>query len=113
MILKRVFYRLAVFLSWGQALLPKTKELYKNRMALDHEVADLTTDTLPTDSLLLGSNHFSRIVHVSATPERPQLGNILIEAPTGGGKGLLAVCQLLTWQSWRSRSFGAKNNDPL
>jgi type IV secretion system protein VirD4 len=99
MILTRFFYRLAVFLSWWRAVFPKAESLYKNRMALDHEVADLTTDTLPTNSLLLGINHFSRIVHVSATPQRRELGNILIEAPTGGGKGLLAVCQLLTWHS--------------
>jgi type IV secretion system protein VirD4 len=99
MTLKRFFYRLAVFLSWWHAVLPKAEKLYKNRMALDHEIADLTTDTLPTASLLLGMNHFSRILHVSATTERRELGNILIEAPTGGGKGLLAVCQLLTWHS--------------
>jgi type IV secretion system protein VirD4 len=43
-------------------------------------------------------NHFSRILHVRATENRQHLGNILIEGPTGGGKGLLAVSQLLTWQ---------------
>ena len=95
--LKRFFYPLAVFLSWWQSLFFKAEALHKDRFALDHEVADLTTGTLPTDSLLLGVNHFSRIVHVRANPQRRELGNILIEAPTGGGKGLLAVCQLLTW----------------
>jgi type IV secretory pathway TraG/TraD family ATPase VirD4 len=28
---------------------------------------------------------------------RPELGNLLVVAPTRGGKGLLAVSQLLTW----------------
>ena len=97
MTFKRFFYRLAVFLSWWHALWPKTEALHKDRFALDHEVSDLTTDGLPTDSLLLGMNHFSRILHVRATPKRRELGNILVQAPTGGGKGLLAVCQLLTW----------------
>ena len=46
---------------------------------------------------VLGIDQFSRIVRVRSTPQRRELGNILIEAPTGGGKGLLVVCQLLTW----------------
>ena len=97
MTVKRFFYRLVVFLSWWNSLWPKAQALHKDRFALDHEVSDLTTDRLPSDSLLLGSNHFSRILRVRATPQRRELGNILIQAPTGGGKGLLAVCQLLTW----------------
>jgi type IV secretion system protein VirD4 len=103
--LKRFFYRLAVFMSRAHAsrawkfLFPKPEALHKDRFALTHEVSDLATDHLPTHSLLLGVNQYSRILHVQATPERRELGNILIEAPTGGGKGLLAVCQLLTWNS--------------
>jgi type IV secretion system protein VirD4 len=103
--LKRFFYRLAVFVSrthssrvW-KVLFPRPEALHKDRFALTHEVSDLSTDHLPTRSLLLGVNQYSRILHVQATPERRELGNILIEAPTGGGKGLLAVCQLLTWDS--------------
>lgn len=96
--LKRFFYRLAVFLSWLSTRFGKSDTLYKDRFSSDHEIADLSTDSLPTDSLLLGVNHFSRILHVKATQDRRELGNILIEAPTGGGKGLLAVSQLLTWK---------------
>src|SRR5919199_2300503 len=103
--LKRFFYRLAVFVSRAHAsrvwkvVFPRPEALHKDRFALTHEVSDLSTDHLPTRSLLLGVNQYSRILHVQATPERRELGNILIEAPTGGGKGLLAVCQLLTWGS--------------
>jgi type IV secretion system protein VirD4 len=103
MTVKRLFYPLAVFFSWlsalrvWHALFPQPEALHKDRFALDHEVAPLTTDRLPADGLLFGINHFSRILHVRSTPERRELGNILIEAPTGGGKGLLAVCQLLSW----------------
>jgi type IV secretion system protein VirD4 len=100
---KRFLYRLAVFFSWAHAsrvwqfLFPTAQALHKGRVAHPHEVADLSTDSLPADSLLLGIDQFSRVVRVRSTPERRELGNILIEAPTGGGKGLLAVCQLLTW----------------
>ena len=96
--IKRFFYSLALLLSWWNAHFSKSDALYKDRFANDHEVADLSTDSLPTDSLILGINHFSRILHVRATENRQHLGNILIEAPTGGGKGLLAVSQLLTWK---------------
>jgi type IV secretion system protein VirD4 len=96
--IKRFFYPLALVLSWWSAHFSKSDALYKDRFANDHEVANLSTDVLPTDSLLLGINHFSRILHVRATENRQHLGNILIEAPTGGGKGLLAVSQLLTWK---------------
>jgi type IV secretion system protein VirD4 len=95
---KRFFYRLAVILSWWNAVFGKSEALYKARFASDHEVAYLTTDRLPSKSLLVGMTHFSRFLHVRATPERRELGNVLIEAPTGGGKGLLAVSQLLAWE---------------
>src|SRR4030095_264079 len=94
--IKRFFYPLALVLSWWNAHFSKSDALYKNRFANDHETADLSTDNLPTDSLILGINHFSRILHVGATENRQHLGNILKDAPTGGGKGLLAVSQLLT-----------------
>jgi hypothetical protein len=83
---KRFLYPLALVLSWWNAHFTKSDALYKDRFANDHEVADLSTDSLPTDSLLLGINHFSRILHVGTTATRPHLGNILIEAPTGEGK---------------------------
>src|SRR5436305_2415530 len=97
--MQHLLYHLSLVLSRFSAFFSHAEVLHRDRFALDHEIADLTTGTLPTDSLLLGVNHFSRIVHVRATPKRRELGNILIEAPTGGGKGLLAVCQLLTWGS--------------
>src|SRR5947209_19857282 len=95
--MKHLLYHLSLFLSRVRAFFPKEEALHRDRFALTHEVSDLSTDSLPSDSLLLGMNHFSRIASVRATPKRRELGNILIEAPTGGGKGLLAVCQLLTW----------------
>src|SRR5215216_95308 len=95
--MQHLLYHISLFLSRLKAFFPQTEALHRDRLALTHEISDLTTGSLPSDSLLLGVSHFSRILHVSATPKRRELGNILIEAPTGGGKGLLAVCQLLTW----------------
>src|SRR5918998_1057048 len=90
----RLFYRLAVFVSWWHALVATSDALHQARFARDHEVTDLTAASLPTDSLLLGITHFSRILQVKATPQRRELGELLIQAPTGGGKGLFAVSQL-------------------
>src|ERR687896_188212 len=74
MTITRLFYRLAVFVSWWHAFVATSNALHKARFARDHEVADLTTASLPTDSLLLGSNQFSHILHVSTTPTRRELG---------------------------------------
>jgi hypothetical protein len=101
--IKHSFYPLAVILSWWNTHFSKSDALYKDRFASDHEVADLTTDNLPDDSLLLGINHFSRVLHIIATQSRQHLGNILIEAPTGGGKGLLArIIHESQTRSWDS-----------
>jgi type IV secretion system protein VirD4 len=97
--MKRFLHMLSIIFSWVSALFPKAQALHKGRFAHIHELTELLTDSLPTESLLLGIGQFSRILHVKSTKERRELGNILIEAPTGGGKGLLAVCQLLAWES--------------
>lgn len=47
--------------------------------------------------LLLGLSSLGRALRVRPTYDRPELGNMLVTAPTRGGKGLLAVSQLLTW----------------
>ena len=50
-------------------------------------------------SLLLGATgSLNRVLQVRPTRARRELGNMLITAPTRGGKGLLAVSQLLTWR---------------
>jgi hypothetical protein len=37
------------------------------------------------------------VLSVRSTPKRRELGNIFVDALTRGGKGLLAISQLLTW----------------
>ncbi|MDQ5852152.1 MAG: type IV secretory system conjugative DNA transfer family protein, partial [Chloroflexota bacterium] len=48
-------------------------------------------------SLLLGRSRFKHTLRVRPQKTRKELGNVLIVAPTRGGKGLLATSQLLTW----------------
>jgi type IV secretion system protein VirD4 len=97
--MKRFLYSLSLFLSWLASLFSHAGELHHARFAQAHELSDMLTDSLPTDSLLLGISNYSRILHVKSTKERRELGNLLVVAPTRGGKGLLAVSQLLTWKN--------------
>lgn len=74
--------------------------LHRARFAHLEEVWPLLSSSLVPDGLLLGTRRVllsQRHVTVRSTNHRPELGNLLIVAPTRSGKGLLAVSQLLTW----------------
>src|SRR5712691_5976776 len=74
--------------------------LHRARFAHLDEVWLLLSSSFPLDGVLLGTRRFllsKRLVTVKRTRQRPELGNVLIVAPTRSGKGLLAVSQLLTW----------------
>jgi len=74
--------------------------LHRARFAHVDEVWPLLSASLPLDGVLLGTRRFllsRRLVTIRRTRQRPELGNLLIVAPTRSGKGLLAVSQLLTW----------------
>ncbi len=74
--------------------------LHRARFAHVDEVWPLLSSSFPLDGVLLGTRRFllsTRLVTVRQTNQRPELGNLLIVAPTRSGKGLLAVSQLLTW----------------
>src|SRR6266487_1551435 len=74
--------------------------LHRARFAHLEEVWPLLSSDFVPDGVLLGTRRFllsQRQVTVRKTPRRPQLGNLLIVAPTRSGKGLLAVSQLLAW----------------
>jgi type IV secretion system protein VirD4 len=49
------------------------------------------------EQLLLGQTGYHQLLSVTKTPKRPELGNMLVFGRTGGGKGLLAIPQLLTY----------------
>jgi type IV secretion system protein VirD4 len=91
-------HRVSSTLSWVQAHLPKTPKLYPADFAHPHEIDKLLTSTWHNEAgLLLGVSPFHQVYSVRPTPERRELGNILVDAPTRGGKGLLAIAQILTW----------------
>src|SRR5687768_17257517 len=91
-------HRVSSTLSWVQSQLPKPPKLYPNDFAQPHEIEKLLTSTWQNEAgLLLGVSPFNQVYSVRSTSERRELGNILVDAPTRGGKGLLAISQLLTW----------------
>src|SRR3954471_14368325 len=74
------------------------RHLHVSRFARVDELASIVTHRAENASLLLGRTRFRHLLQVSATPKRRELGNLLVVAPTRGGKGLLATSQLLTWK---------------
>ena len=85
-------------LSWVQSHLPKASTLYSDRFAHLHEVEPLVSPHWQQGTgLLLGVSSFTQVLSVRSTPKRRELGNVLVDALTRGGKGLLAISQLLTW----------------
>jgi hypothetical protein len=91
-------HRASSTLSWVHAHLPKSHALYSDRFAHTHEVDPLVSPNWHNETgLLVGVSSFNHVLSVRATPKRRELGNILVDALTRGGKGLLVISQLLTW----------------
>jgi hypothetical protein len=85
-------------LSWLSAQLPKTPQLYTDRFADPHEVDPLVSQNWQHETgLLVGVSSFNNVLSVRQSTKRRELGNVLVDALTRGGKGLLAISQLLTW----------------
>lgn len=85
--------RILHFLVWGF-----DKRLHRARFARLDELTSITRSTPDPTSLLIGVNRLKHFVLVRPTKTRRELGNMLIVAPTRGGKGLLATSQLFTWK---------------
>jgi type IV secretion system protein VirD4 len=80
------------------ALWQQSAELHTARFAHPHELETLVSERWQSKAgVLLGSSAFNQVLSVRPTTTRRELGNLLVTAPTRGGKGLLAVSQLLTW----------------
>ena len=78
---------------------PKPTQLYTDRFAHPHEVDPLVSPTLAAGD---GVTRWCLRLQPGAlcqanTQTRRELGNVLVDALTRGGKGLLAISQLLTW----------------
>src|SRR3954449_4593792 len=74
------------------------RHLHVARFARLDELATLASPRPRRSGLLLGRTRFRQLLHVTQTKARRELGNLLVVAPTRGGKGLLATSQLLTWK---------------
>ena len=84
-----LFSRLCAFL-WPQIL------LHNDRLATDREVKRLVHKT--SNGLVLGVDHFGRLLTVQATKERPYLGHLAVFGPTGSGKTTRGEEQVRQWQ---------------
>ncbi|MCA1600931.1 MAG: type IV secretory system conjugative DNA transfer family protein [Acidobacteria bacterium] len=97
--IQRFLSGVVLFFNWIIASFYRNRQLHNARFARIDELASLLSSTLETEtSLLLGASHFTHVLRVRPTDTRRELGNLLIVAPTRGGKGLLATSQLLTWE---------------
>jgi type IV secretion system protein VirD4 len=95
---KNGLHKASSTLSRVNALFPKPPQLYSDRFAHSHELDSLIHSDWETEAgLLVGVSAFDQVLSVRKTPKRRELGNILVDALTRGGKGLLAISQLLTW----------------
>src|SRR4051794_30433384 len=74
------------------------RHLHVARFARLDELAGLASSRSRRSGLLLGRTRFRQLLHVTQTKARRELGNLLVVAPTRGGKGLLATSQLLSWK---------------
>src|SRR5713226_5412507 len=74
------------------------KRLHRARLARIDELTGITSHIPDPTSLLIGVNRFKQFLLVQSNKTRRELGNMLIVAPTRGGKGLLATSQLLSWK---------------
>jgi type IV secretion system protein VirD4 len=96
--LQQLLFGAVVFFSRIRSFLQHSQSLHNARFAALHDLATLLSSTLHGKGLLLGVSRFKHVLHVRPTSKRRELGNLLIVAPTRGGKGLLATSQLLTWR---------------
>lgn len=96
---RRALLKTDIALSRFASFFTSGRHLHNSRFAYLHETKPLLTHSLEGTeaSLLLGVNHLKHVLGVKPTSKRRELGNMLICSRTGGGKGLLAVSQLLTW----------------
>src|SRR6266581_1224863 len=75
--------------------------LHRARFAHTYELWPIHAAGFMSNGILLGIRRMwlfhRQLITVRKSKQRPELGNLLIVAPTRSGKGLLAVSQLLTW----------------
>src|SRR3954471_1498036 len=96
--MNRFYYRLAALCSFLLGQLLFHRHLHVARFARLDELQGIVDDRPAGSTLLLGRTKFRHLLAVGPTRQRRELGNVLVVAPTRGGKGLLATSQLLSWK---------------
>src|SRR4051794_2646160 len=96
--MNRILFRIYSVLHQMMGGLLLHRHLHVARFARLDELMSLATARLRTTGLLLGRTRFEHLLQVTPTKARRELGNVLVVAPTRGGKGLLATSQLLSWK---------------
>ena len=96
--LTQFLFHVVVLFNRIRSFFQHSQTLHRARFASFHELTVLLTERLDETSLLLGASRFNHVLRVLPTQTRRELGNVLVVAPTRGGKGLLATSQLLAWR---------------
>jgi hypothetical protein len=96
--LNHFLFQIVVLFNRIRSFFRHSASLHRARFAALHELSVLLTERFDETSLLLGVSRFNQVLRVLPTETRRELGNVLVVAPTRGGKGLLATSQLLTWK---------------
>ena len=95
--INRLLSVLVIWLNRISAAWHSSRHLHTARFALPHELTGLLSTLKNETALLIGVGRFNQVLRVRPTRTRRELGNMLVVAPTRGGKGLLAVSQLLAF----------------
>jgi type IV secretion system protein VirD4 len=95
--LKQFLFAVVVLFNRIRSFFQQSQDLHTARFAILPELVELLTNKFDETGLLLGVSHFNHMLRIQPSKTRRELGNMLVVAPTRGGKGLLATSQLLTW----------------
>ena len=101
--MKHTLYKTASALSSIFAFFRFRYHLHAGRFARLNELKRFLSPEAESATLLLGRTLFDHVLQVRSNPKRRELGNLLVVAPTRGGKGLLATSQLLVLAALRHR----------
>jgi type IV secretory pathway TraG/TraD family ATPase VirD4 len=96
--MKNFYYNLSIVQSRLASHFASEKSFANERFALAHEIAHLSNEKPHDYGLILGVDHFGRTLQITATKNRPNLGNVLKVAPSQGGKSTDFKKQLCHWK---------------
>src|SRR5918912_135306 len=95
--MRRILDNVNIFMSRLTSLRGEARRLHHAWFARPHELTPLLSHTLDEEALLIGRTHLGGIYRVRKTPNRRELGNMMVVAPPRSGKSQQGSSQLLTW----------------